>query len=164
MEPIERKIRIAAPVEHVWRVFSDIDRLPERIDHVVSVERIGGPEFDVGTTWRHVARAPRGAETGARQVQTAATVEVIGCARGEFYVLAIETPLGRAVHAYEFTPIAEATTELRAVVQLQPTGLWSRIVVGLLGRFLARALDTGLERLMVELKRATERLHEQNRN
>lgn len=176
MDPIERKIRIATPVEHAWRVFTDIDKLPERLDHVLSVTRLDGPPFDVGTRWRHTTRPPP-ALTGARNgaagpgqglggpqppSQVSAVVEVIGCERHSFYALSIGTAIGKSVYAYEFTQVAPEMTEVRAIAQMQPEGLRSRIMIWALRRVLTRAISKALEHLLGEMQRLCERLHQQS--
>lgn len=44
--------RIAAPPERVWQVLTDLDRSPEVISAIQSIERVRGEGFDVGTRWR----------------------------------------------------------------------------------------------------------------
>ncbi|WP_061964928.1 SRPBCC family protein [Demequina aurantiaca] len=46
---------LAAP-EQVWAVLTDIDAAPKVLSSVVSVERVGGPDYDVGTRWRETRR------------------------------------------------------------------------------------------------------------
>lgn len=179
MEPIERKIRIAAPADHCWRVFTDIDRLPERLEHVVAVTRLSGPQFDVGTRWRHTTRPPQQAQRSAvglgqnvggaidrpapqQPAQVSAEVEVIGCDPGRFYTLAIKTAIGRSVYAYEFTQIAPNMTELRAIAQMQPTSLRSRFTIFALRRVLTRAIEGAFDHLLGQMQRLTERLHQAN--
>lgn len=46
---------IAEPAE-VWTVLTDLDRAPKVFTGIVSVERLEGPAFDVGTRWRETRR------------------------------------------------------------------------------------------------------------
>ena len=157
MKPVERNMRIGAPLEFVWRAFTEIDSLPERMRHVVEVARISGPKFGVGTRWRHVSQ-PQQAGVGP----VASEIEVIGCRDGDFFVLEMNTPFGRSVNGYEFRAVNPVQTELRALVQMQPSGLASRISLGLFGKQLARVTEQALDRLLQEFSRAAERLHQQS--
>ena len=87
MDTVERRHRIGAPLDLVWRVFTEIDKLPERLSHVVEIRRISGPTFGVGTRWRHVSRPPH-----ANGGPVASDIEVTGCKDREFFVLEPEKP------------------------------------------------------------------------
>ena len=47
---------IAAPPEVVWRVLTELDRAPERLRSIRRVERLAGPDYGVGTSWRETRR------------------------------------------------------------------------------------------------------------
>lgn len=154
MQPIERSIRIGAPLDIVWRLLTEIDRLPERMPHVLAITRISGPGFGVGTRWTHKSRPLH-----AKDVTTEWVVEVIGYSEKQFFVQAIDTPLARSVNGYDFAAQGPMMTELRAVAQMQPRSLWSRLAIWASARNLARATDHAMALILEEVKRAAERLH-----
>ncbi|MCI4664518.1 MAG: SRPBCC family protein [Neomegalonema sp.] len=151
MEPVERIVRVSAPLDLVWRIFSEVDELPRRMRHVVEVQRLSGPAFGVGTRWRHTARPHSAPDT-----RVASDIEVTGCEPQKFFVLQMQTPMGRSVNGYELRPLGPNLTEVRAIVQMQPTGLLSRLWIWALRKPLIRATDEALDRLLTEFRRAAE--------
>ena len=151
MNPVERVVRVSAPLDQVWRVFTEIDELPRRMRHVISIERLGGPAFGVGTRWRHTARPHNAPDT-----RVSSEIEVAGCEPKQFFVLQMATPMGRSVNGYELRPMGENMTEIRALVQMQPTGLLSRLSIWLFQKPLMRATEQALDRLLEEFRRAAE--------
>lgn len=53
---VEIKRDILAAPEEVWMVLTDIDAAPRTLSSVLSVERVDGPDYDVGTRWRETRR------------------------------------------------------------------------------------------------------------
>ena len=51
---VQREI-LAEPVA-VWRLITDLDRAPQMLSGVVSVERLEGEGYDVGVSWRETRR------------------------------------------------------------------------------------------------------------
>lgn len=43
---------IAASPHRVWALITDLDDAPQLLSGVVQVERLGGPDFGIGTRWR----------------------------------------------------------------------------------------------------------------
>ncbi|MFT3662886.1 MAG: SRPBCC family protein [Gordonia sp. (in: high G+C Gram-positive bacteria)] len=43
---------IAAPVEVIWSVLTDLDAAPTTLTGVTAVERVSGDGYGVGTRWR----------------------------------------------------------------------------------------------------------------
>ena len=53
---IEVQRDVAADAADVWTVITEIERFPDVLRSVVSVERVQGQGFDVGVSWREVRR------------------------------------------------------------------------------------------------------------
>lgn len=47
---------VHADPERVWAVLTDLDHAPETLRGVTRIERVAGPAYDVGTTWRESRR------------------------------------------------------------------------------------------------------------
>lgn len=48
--------RIAATVERVWEIITDLDYSPEVMSSIVAIERVEGTGYDVGVRWRETRR------------------------------------------------------------------------------------------------------------
>ncbi len=50
---VDVSVDIAAPVDTVWAIITDLDGASEVMSGILKVERLGGPDgYDVGTRWR----------------------------------------------------------------------------------------------------------------
>lgn len=47
---------VAAPPERVWAVLTDLDGARDFLPGLVSIERLSGPEYGVGTRWRETRK------------------------------------------------------------------------------------------------------------
>ena len=101
MPTLTASIRIAAPRERVFEVFTDIPRAVERIPGIVKIEMLSDGPFRVGTRWR---------ETRI-MMKKEATEEmwVTACAPPQSYAVEAES---RGTHydtLFEFTPDGNGT-------------------------------------------------------
>lgn len=79
---------IAAPVDRVWTVITDLDFAPEVIRSIVAVERVAGDGWEVGTRWRETRRLWGKAETEemwVSAVEPQASTTVSARSRGTDY-------------------------------------------------------------------------------
>ncbi len=67
---IERKALIAAPVERVYAMLADADRLPEWREDLVSTKRISPPGELNGAKYKETLRTPLGNQTATVQLST----------------------------------------------------------------------------------------------
>lgn len=123
--------RINAPIDKVWDVITDIDRAPDTITAIESVERLPGPStFDIGLRWRET-RTMFGKPTTAE-------LEVV-----------------RVEPQREYTVVSRgASTDFESVMCLESTGdgttvtmtlsavaktMWARFMERTIGRIFRRA-------------------------
>lgn len=54
---VEVSVDIAAPVDVVWGIITDLDGAPEVMSGILAIERLGGPDgYAVGTRWRETRK------------------------------------------------------------------------------------------------------------
>lgn len=122
--------RIAAPPERVWDVLTDLDRSPEVISAIRSVERIHGDGFDVGTRWRET-RTMLGRETTEE-------MEVTSLDPGRGYV--VEADGNGAHYRTEFVLDGDGGgTEVTMTFGAEPDGTLGRLMAATVGRLFASA-------------------------
>ncbi|WP_446225580.1 SRPBCC family protein [Nocardia sp. IBHARD005] len=56
MNSITAQREIAAPVQHVWAVLTDLDSAVETLSGVTRIERLTGDGYRVGTRWRETRK------------------------------------------------------------------------------------------------------------
>ncbi len=142
MKPIRIEREVAAPADRVWSVLTDLERSPEVISGVDSVERLDdGAGFAVGTRWRET-RTMFGKE--ATEVMWVTAMDP-----GRDYVVEAES---RGVHYRSelgVSPEGDAACRLWMTFGATPLTLGGRIMgatIGLLFRgatrkMLAKDLD-----------------------
>ena len=140
--------RIAAPRDRVWEVLTDVDRSPEVISAIQSVERVRGEGFDVGTRWRET-RTMMGREATEE-------MEVTAVEPGERYV--VETDGTGAHYRSEFVLEGDGGgTEVTMTFASEPSGALARILDATVGRLLAGATRRALAADLEDVAHASER-------
>jgi carbon monoxide dehydrogenase subunit G len=131
---------VDAPPERVWEVLTDLERAPDVVRAIESVEVHTGTGFGVGTRWT---------ETRTMMGRTAReTMEVTAFAPLRSYV--VEAISGATRYRSEFgvAPDGRGTT-LTMTFDAQPSGLVGKLAAATLGRLFAgltrRALASDLD-------------------
>ncbi|MFA9429207.1 SRPBCC family protein [Egicoccus sp. AB-alg2] len=138
---------VDAPPERVWAVLTDLERSPEVIGAIQSVEVHTGPGFEVGTRWT---------ETRTMMGRTASeTMEVTAVDPGRSYV--VEADSGGTHYRSEFRLAPDGDgTALTMTFDGQPSGLGGRVAAATLGRLLARPTRKALAADLDDIAQASE--------
>lgn len=140
---------VAAPVERVWRVFTDLPARTGWLSTVDSVEVIGGPEFDAGTAWRET----REMADGGRVTEEFRVVE---CRPGERCVIA--SPGVGADYRMTYTFVERrGQTTVTAVQEGGPVAKSGRLLVAVFGGLAASTSEGALRADLDDLAAAAER-------
>ena len=129
---------VDAPADIVWAIITDLDRSPEIIDGIDSIERLDtGSGFDVGTRWRETRtmfgrQATEELEITAVEPGTSYTVEADG--HGAHYVATMS-----------LEPVGDRT-RLNMTFEAQPDGLVSKVMANTLGRLMLGSTRKALQR------------------
>lgn len=140
--------RIAAPRERVWDVLTDLDRSPEVVRAIQSIERVRGEGFDVGTRWRET-RTHMGREVTEE-------MEVTALDPGERYVIEAD---GAGTH-YRSEFVLEGDgggTEVTMTFASEPGGTLARVMDVVVGRLFAGATRKALEADLEDVAHASQR-------
>lgn len=144
-ETVER--RVAAAPERVWQVLTDLDRAPDVLTAVESVEVHTDPPFGLGTRWTETRAA-----SGRHATET---MEVVDVEPGRGYATeAVGT--GTRYHTeFRLEPDGDGT-QLMMTFAAEPLGLVSKIVAATLGRLTAGATRKALAADLDDIARASE--------
>ena len=137
---------VAAPVETVWAVATDLTAAPETLTGVTRVEVLEGEIFGVGTLWRET-RNMMGREATEEMVVTAATAP-------SSYTVEADNH-GVHVSTFAFAPLGANRTEVTMTFAGTPTAPQNPLVK-LMGRFGLRMVRKTLEQDLADLARAAE--------
>lgn len=140
--------RIAAPRDRVWQVLTDLDRAPEVISAIDTIERVRGEGFDVGTRWRET-RSHLGREVTEE-------MEVTALDPGDRYV--IEAEGVRMHHRSEFVVEGDGGgTEITLTFVTEPEGTFGRLFDATIGRLFAGTTRKALEADLEDVAHTSER-------
>lgn len=138
---------VRAPVEHVWRVFSDLSSRADVMSTVDSVELLTGTEFQVGTAWRET-----------RTLRDHPVTE-------ELRVVSMEPPYRCALEShgadedyrveYEFIP-RNGHTRMRIRFDAGPQPLANRVLAAFFGGMVVRVIEGALRQDLEDLATAIE--------
>ncbi|MGH3343864.1 MAG: SRPBCC family protein [Carbonactinosporaceae bacterium] len=148
MEFIAVDRTIAAPVERVWEVFTDIGHSDEHLSGVTAVEMLSEGAFGVGTRWRET-RSMFG---------RSATEEmwVAECEPPRRYVVRADDGGRHYVSELSFEPEGEDATVARMTFGQESPGLLARTVARLVGPVFLRQLTRMLRQDLDDLARVCE--------
>ena len=138
---------VAAPVETVWAVATDLTAAPETLTGVTRVEVLEGEIFGVGTRWRET-RTMMGREATEEMVVTAATAP-------SSYTVEADNHGVHYVSTFAFAPLGANRTEVTMTFAGTPTAPQNPLVK-LMGRFGLRMVRKTLEQDLADLARAAE--------
>lgn len=139
--------RIAAPRERVWEVLTDLDRSPEVVRGIQSIERVRGDGFDVGTRWRET-RTMFG--RGATE-----EMEVTALDPGTSYVVESDGPGTR--YRTEFVLAGDGGgTEVTMTFGAEPGSTVERLLAATVGRLFAGATRRAVAADLDDIARASE--------
>lgn len=154
MQAITVSRRVAAPVDDVWAVLTDIAHAADTIQAIESVELHTGEQFAVGTRW-----------TGVRTMmgRTAReTMEVTAVDPGRSYV--VEAANGATRYRSEFllTPDGDGT-RLTMTFAGETHSVIGRVLAATLGKLFVGATRKALEADLVDIAHASEHRAERDR-
>lgn len=144
-ETVER--HVAAPPERVWEVVTDIERSPEVIGAVDSVEVHTDPPFGIGTRWTETRTM------GKRQATE--TMEVVEIDPGRRYVVEAVGTGARYRSEFRLEPDGDGT-RLTSTFGAEPLGLVSRLMAATIGRLFEGATRRALVADLDDIARASE--------
>lgn len=143
MNDIEVSRVVAAPVERVWEVFTDLGRAAERMSGVESIQVVTPGPFKVGTTWRETRRLQGKASTEQ--------ITVTECEPPGRYVAEAESGGAHYRSEFTFTPDGPDRTRVRAVFTAQSRNAVDKLVGAVLGGLMTPALVSTMERDLADL-------------
>jgi uncharacterized protein YndB with AHSA1/START domain len=145
---VELERRVAAPIERVWEVFTDLDRAPANLTAVSGIQRHDDGPFGEGTTWRETRRMY------GRDYTETLTVTV--CRPPERYVVEANSPGAHYATEFVFTPVDAGTTAVRVRFRAEGTNAAVRLFDRLLGGMMSASVRKTLRRDLDELAAAAE--------
>ncbi len=144
-ETVER--RVAAAPDRVWEVLTDLERAPEVITAVESVEMHTEPPFGVGTRWTETRMA-----SGRHATET---MEVVEVEPGRRYVVEAVGTGSRYRSEFRLEPDGDGT-RLVMTFGAEPLGVTARILDATIGRFFEGATRKALAADLDDIARASE--------
>jgi carbon monoxide dehydrogenase subunit G len=148
MTPVELERDVAAPVERVWHVFTDLDRAPQDLSGITAIERQDDRPFGEGTTWRETRRM-YGREYTEQLTITA-------CRPLERYVVEADSSGAHYTTEFAFTPLNAGTTRVRVTFRAEGTTTAARLFDRLLGGMMSSSVRKTLRKDLDELAAAAE--------
>lgn len=144
-ETLER--RVAAAPERVWAVLTDLDRAPEVLTAVESVEVHTEPPFGLGTRWTETRTA-----FGRQATET---MEVVEVEPGRRYVVEAVGTGSRYRSEFRVEPDGDGT-RLVMTFGAEPLGMVARAMAATIGRLFEGATRKALAADLDDIARASE--------
>ena len=148
MQDVEVRRNVAAPVERVWAVTTDLAGSPEVVRGIEAVEVLTPGEFGVGTRWRET-RTMFG-----RSATEEMTVTAVEPQRS--YTTEAVRPGVRYVSTVAVAPAGDGS-ELTLTFGARPTSTVTRVLGAVTGPLGRRAVARALEKDLADLASAAER-------
>lgn len=149
MQDVEVRRRVAAPVERVWAVVTDLAGSPRVVRGIDAVEVLTPGEFGVGTRWRET-RTMMG-----RSATEEMTVTAVQPQRS--YSTEAVRPGVRYLSTVAVTPAGDGGSELAMTFGARPTSAVARVLGALTGPLGRRAVARALTADLADLAAAAER-------
>ena len=140
---------VAAPVERVWELATDLAGAPGVVRGIEAVEVLTPGPFGVGTRWRETRRV------FGRSATEEMTVTAVEPHRS--YTTEASGPGVRYVSGFAFAPTADGGTEVTATFGAEPTTTVSRVLGTLTAPLGRRAIAKALEQDVDDIATAAER-------
>jgi carbon monoxide dehydrogenase subunit G len=140
---VELSRRVAAPVDRVWEVFTDLDGATTNLSGVSGIERQDDRPFGEGTTWRETRRM-----YGRDYTET---LKVTACRPLERYVVEADGSGAHYATEFVFTPVDAGTTDVRVRFQAEGRNLLTRLFDRLLGGMMSASVRKTLRKDLDEL-------------
>lgn len=144
-ETVER--RVAAPPARVWEVLTDLDRAPEVIGAIDSVEVHTDPPFGIGTRWTETRTM------GGRQATE--TMEVVELDPGRRYEVEAVGTGARYRSGFQLEPDGDGT-RVTSTFGAEPLGMVSRLMAATIGRLFEGATRRAMAADLDDIARASE--------
>jgi uncharacterized membrane protein len=148
MQDVEVRRQVAAPVERVWAVTTDLAGSPQVVRGIDAVEVLTPGDFGVGTRWRET-RTMLG-----RSATEEMTVTAVEPQRS--YTTEAVRPGVRYVSTVAVTPAGDGS-ELTLTFGARPTSAVTRLLGAVTGPLGRRAVARALEKDLADLAAAAER-------
>ena len=149
MQDVEVRRHVAAPVQRVWAVATDLAGSPQVVRAIDAVEVLTPGPFGVGTRWRET-RTMMGRSATEEMTVTAAepqrSFRVEAASRGAHYV-----------STFAFTPSADGGTDVTTTFGGRPTSTAMRVLGALTAPLGRRAVTKALEQDLHDIAAAAER-------
>jgi carbon monoxide dehydrogenase subunit G len=145
---VELERDVAAPIERVWRVFTDLERAAEDLSGVSAIERLDGGPFREGTSWRETRRM-----YGRDYTET---LTVTACRAPERYVVEADSQGAHYATEFVFTPVTETATRVRVRFDVEGRTAATRLVDRLLGGMVSSSVRKTLRKDLDELAAVAE--------
>lgn len=145
---------IEAPVDVVWRIFTDLAGRAAVLSTVESVRVLTDDPFRVGTRWREVRTLPDGLQVGEEyvvdEIQAPTSCTVTSPGVGATYRLTYRlTPVTVGRHA--------GCTSVTVTQEGGPTAAYGRLLALMFGGLAARTVEGSLRRDLADLNTAVQR-------
>jgi carbon monoxide dehydrogenase subunit G len=148
MSEVEVSRSVAAPVDRVWEVFTDLDRAAARLSGVDRIDVLTPGGFKVGTTWRET-----------RTFHGKAAVEqmtVTMCEPRSRYLVEAQSNGTHYRSEFIFTPQGDGTL-VRMTFGAEPHGAVGKVVGAVLGGLIGRSVSRVLQQDLEDLATAAEK-------
>lgn len=137
---------IAAPIETVWDIATDLRRMPEHMSAITELEILeAGETFGVGTRWRETRTMMRREATEEMEVTA---VEPL-----RSYVVEADNSGVHYVSTFTFQPAGSGSTDVAMTFTGEPTAP-QNVFMRLVGRLGLRVVRKSLERDLDDLATA----------
>lgn len=149
MQQVEVSRHVAAPVERVWAVATDLPAAPEVLSGVQAVEVLTPGPFAVGTRWRET-RTMMGRSATEEMRVTAVEPQ-------RSYTVEANSAGAHYVSTFDFMPTADGGTDLTMRFGGRPTNVAARVLAGITAPLARRMVAKALQGDLDDIARAAER-------
>lgn len=139
---------VSAPAARTWEILTDLDSAAQRISGIDLLERLGGPEFGVGTRWRET-RTMLGKEATEE-------MEVTEVDPGSSYTVEAESHGTHYLSVIAVEDLGDNQSRLTMKFGAEPLSSMSKVMNATLGRLFVGATRKALAKDLAESAAAAE--------